>query len=312
MVQGQLKELVSYTNGNTFVTLYEDGTKVRSCDFPVPVAEFPETMDVKITNYCDLGCTFCHESSTTKGKHGDLGRLLGVLVAANLPKGIELAIGGGNPMAHPDLEVFLGKCKQYGWICNITVNAGHLSSYISILCSYLEKGLIKAIGISVPASNSTADLLFLHEVSKLYEYTNNIVFHIIAGVHSHTMIPFLNSEFKDCKILVLGYKEFGLGKKFYSSNEVTVNKGVSEMSMFLNNYITKYKLSFDNLGIEQLNLRRFFSEEEWSQLYMGDDFTFSMYIDAVTQKFAPTSRSSKRVSWDDTDLLEFFNSRHEQ
>ena len=43
---------------------------------------------------------------------------------------------------------------------------------------------------------------------------------------------------------------------------------------------------------------------------MGDDFCFTMYIDAVKQQYAPTSRSAERVSFEDCTLLEYFNTRN--
>lgn len=42
-------------------------------------------------------------------------------------------------------------------------------------------------------------------------------------------------------------------------------------------------------------------------MYMGDEFTHTMYVDAVSEIFAPTSRDSFRVSWNDMKILEFFN-----
>lgn len=42
---------------------------------------------------------------------------------------------------------------------------------------------------------------------------------------------------------------------------------------------------------------------------MGDDFSFTMYIDAVEQFYAPTSRSENRTSFKDCSLLEFFKMR---
>ena len=39
---------------------------------------------------------------------------------------------------------------------------------------------------------------------------------------------------------------------------------------------------------------------------MGDDFCFTMYIDAVKQEYAPTSRSKDRISFNDCSLLEYF------
>lgn len=86
-----------YVNGNVNVTLYDDGTKVREWE-GVQKVEFPESIDVKITDYCLMGCKFCYEMSTRKGKHGDLETLKTKL--SSLPSGIELAIGGGNPLDH--------------------------------------------------------------------------------------------------------------------------------------------------------------------------------------------------------------------
>ena len=56
--------LVKYKNGNYFVTIDLDtGTKVRSNDLDFFEPEYPESMDVKITNCCDMGCKFCLKPS---------------------------------------------------------------------------------------------------------------------------------------------------------------------------------------------------------------------------------------------------------
>ena len=93
-----------YQNGNTEVTIFSDGTKTREY-FDTPFVDHPESIDVKITDYCDMGCSYCHESSTVSGVHGDLVKLLEIIKP--LPSGVELAIGGGNPLVHPGLVPFL-------------------------------------------------------------------------------------------------------------------------------------------------------------------------------------------------------------
>ena len=86
--------LYRYQNGNVEVSLFDDGTKIQEWpDEEQPKPKFPVSMDVKITNYCDLNCKFCHEMSTTSGKHGNLDKLFTFL--QELPNGTELAIGGG-------------------------------------------------------------------------------------------------------------------------------------------------------------------------------------------------------------------------
>lgn len=71
-------------------------------------------------------------------------------------------------------------------------------------------------------------------------------------------------------------------------------------------------IGFDNLALEQLDIESSLLPSEWDELYNGDDFSSSMYIDAVEEKFAPTSRSpyNERVSWDSVDLIEYFKNNH--
>ena len=51
-----------YRNGNHTVKLYSDGTKVKETIDPNDdhfTYEFPESFDLKITDYCDAGCLYC-------------------------------------------------------------------------------------------------------------------------------------------------------------------------------------------------------------------------------------------------------------
>ena len=110
--------LATYTNGNTRVTIDHNGTKTRRYRSDQPVKlDHPESIDVKITNYCDLGCEYCHENSTVEGEHADIEVLLNTL--STLPRGVELAIGGGNPLSHPDIIPLLTRLKSMGFIVNI-------------------------------------------------------------------------------------------------------------------------------------------------------------------------------------------------
>jgi MoaA/NifB/PqqE/SkfB family radical SAM enzyme len=111
--------LGSYKNGDYNVLLLSDGTKIRTSKNTDPKPDKPESIDLKITNRCDMGCPMCHEDSWDKGAHGDI---MNLKFVDTLLQGTELAIGGGNPLCHPDLEKFLEKCKERNIICNITVN----------------------------------------------------------------------------------------------------------------------------------------------------------------------------------------------
>lgn len=287
-----MDQLAKYINGNTVVTIMNDGTKIREYE-DVPMIVHPESIDVKITDYCDMGCAYCHESSTENGLHADLDKLLYVL--KDLPAGVELAIGGGNPLSHPDLVEFLQILKSRGIIANLTVNQGHLKTYYGMISYLINDNLIKGTGISITNEN------FKHVVPIL-EITDNVVYHLIAGINKTEIVDKLIALGK-CKILLLGYKLFGFGEKFHSKE---VDAELKRWHRHLPKIIEKCTMSFDNLAIEQLKVRRLFTDQGWSKFYMGNDFCFTMYIDAVKQEFAPTSRSKNRKSFYEYSLIEYF------
>ena len=282
----------TYQNGNTTVTLMSDGTKIREYE-GTPVVYHPESIDVKITDYCDMGCAYCHESSTKAGVHGDLDVLLETL--KDLPAGVELAIGGGNPLAHPDLIPFLQTLKARGIVANLTINQGHLKTFQDLIVYLIKDNLVKGVGISITSNNFTY-------VKPLLEINDNIVYHIIAGVNKVDDMEKLISLGK-CKVLVLGYKHFGFGVNFHSE---AVEKEIKRWYIHLPKYLGKCVVSFDNLAIEQLNVKRLFTNKGWDKFYMGDDGRFTMYVDGINQKYAQTSRSHNRIPFSDMSLFEYF------
>ena len=53
--------LYKYINGDYDCSIYSDGTLVKETEVENPQFSFPVSIDVKITNYCDLSsvCVFC-------------------------------------------------------------------------------------------------------------------------------------------------------------------------------------------------------------------------------------------------------------
>lgn len=62
-------------------------------------------------------------------------------------------------------------------------------------------------------------------------------------------------------------------------------------------------VAFDNLALEQLQVRRFVSDQQWASAYQGEH---SFYVDAVNRCFAPSSRSLERVPWDSVTFDAYF------
>jgi len=274
----------NYQNGNYSVCIYEDGTKIRETEDDEFLASFPECMDVKITNYCDMGCPYCHENSTTDGLHGDI---LNQKFINTLKPYTELALGGGNPLSHPNLEEFLILLRSKRIIANITINQKHFIDNYDWVKSLCDRKLIHGLGVSFTNANED----FIKKILSI----DNVVLHVINGVVNIDELMKLGS--KGIKVLILGYKEFRKGIEYHSS---TVEESKVDMYYALDDITKLFKVvSFDNLALKQLNVKRLMSDEDWSEFFMGDDGKFTMYIDLVEQKFANNSTSIIRY-----DLLD--------
>ena len=269
--------LGTYVNGNTIVVMYTDGTKiryVRTGEKPAP--EYPESIDLKITNMCELGCSFCAEHSSPDGKHADLNNPL----LDSIKPYTELAIGGGNPLTHPDLNNFLHRMQNQNVICNLTINAVHFLNNIQFLKMLCNQRLIHGLGISVPTA--IPDGL----IPALKDFPNAVI-HTIAGVTPADVFHQLADH--DLNVLILGFKTKGKGMQYYASNN-----SVSFKRLWLAGHVRKMRnhfrgIAFDNLAVKQLCIRDILTQKEFDELYMGDDGDFTMYIDLVAGKYGKSS-----------------------
>ena len=282
--------LGEYDNGNYHVTIYEDGTKVRetfdenATEF---IAEYPECMDVKITNRCGKNCSFCHENSTPDGEHGEI---LTAKFWNTLKPYTEIAIGGGNPLEHPDLVTFLIKLKKLKLLPNMTVNQTHFMQNWALLKFLCEEKLIYGLGVSLV--EPTEDF-----IEKIKEFPNAVI-HIINGVVKKEQLAKLANN--DLKVLILGYKEFRRGVTYLEEHLVQVEMNKMALYDYLPAMLNEFKVvSFDNLALEQLEVKRLLTEEEWNEFYMGNDGKYTMYIDLVKEQFALCSVAEERF-----DLLD--------
>lgn len=279
-----MKRIGFYRNNNYTVSLFNEGTKIRRTEDEEFKPIFPESMDVKISNQCDIGCPMCHENSTIDGK---IGNIMNAKFIDTLHPYTEMALGGGNVLTHPDLVPFLRKLKLRHIFPSMTVNQKHFMKDLDLIKELVDEKLIYGLGISVIDLN----LEFL-EIVKQFP---NAVLHIINGLTSEKDIEKLYD--KDLKVLILGYKTFRRGVKCYQKNHELID---SQKQMMFNKLkeMTEHigVVSFDNLAIEQLDVKRLMSEEEWNQFYMGNDGNFTMYIDLVEKQFATSSISTFRYN----------------
>lgn len=285
-----------YRNGNYIVRLFEDGTKIRETinDEDLFKPEFPESIDLKITNKCDMNCKMCHEDSHANGLHGDINSKF----IDTIKPYTEVAIGGGNPLEHPDLLSLLVKFKRNHVIANMTVNQIHFMKNKDFIKFLLSSKLINGLGISYMSN----DKEFINEIKNY----NNVVLHVIAGLISSNDIKSLYNN--NIKLLILGYKQFRKGLVLYSdeSNKTIIDNNIDFISNSLEDIFNGFKVvAFDNLAIKQLNIENILKKDVWDNFYQGDDGSHTFYIDLVTQQFALNSTSETRYALQD-DITEMF------
>ena len=288
---------VKYRNGNydVFINL-ADGTKIRKNNLDNLTPSHPESMDIKITNKCHHGCLQCHENSTKDGLHGDI--LNAKFIETLLPY-TELAIGGGNPLEHPDLEAFLIKCRNLKLVPSMTIHQNDFLDNLVFLRYLRDEKLIYGIGVSV--SYVTNEL-----IEALHEFPNAVC-HIIAGIASESVINKLAHN--DLKVLILGYKIFRRGEELYRTNCSQIDFLIQYMYDILPEMVDNgwfNTVSFDNLAIEQLNPKRLMTEDEYEQFYMGNDGSHTFYVDLVNSEFGVSSTAKERYPLMD-NVVDMFN-----
>lgn len=257
-------------------------------------------------NYVANGCLVsnCHEMSDKNGQHGDLNKIVDIW-STQMP-GTELAIGGGNPLAHPGLYEFLRDMRRMKIISNVTVNIMHMKKFKTLVQSLQADKMIYGLGISYRGPKSLA--LLPEDI----DY-KNVVFHLIMGIHDlndcRAVIKWCKERNIVPKILLLGYKTFGNGIHHYTDElKKTLDVWQKVYLQALVNSVDNVVVSFDNLAISQLDLKNQLKPEVWDNLFQGDDMTHTFYIDAVKCEVAGTSTSSKRFKYTGKEnIVDIFN-----
>lgn len=288
-----MKMLSKYKNGNYIVTLLSDGTKIRRNNLDNLTPDFAENMDVNISNKCDGGCEFCYLGATPDGQHADI---MGAKWVDTLHSGTELAING-NDLSHPDLISFLDKLKRKGIIANLTVNQVHFEKNIGFIKFLVNNKLIYGLGVSLRNPSP----YFIQLVKEF----PNVVIHTIVGIHTYEDFKALSGN--DLKVLILGYKELERGVDFRREHSTITLVNELIIRMYLRDMINNnwFKvISFDNLAIEQLDVRSLISSKQWDEFYMGDDSEFTYYIDMVENKFSKNSVAPANEKYDVLDSVD--------
>ena len=288
----------TYQNGNASIQIQSDGTRIINFDGELQL-EYPLNIDIRVSEKCSMGfnpatntsrCAFCHESARVDGNVANFDILLNKL--AGLPAGIELAIGVNQ--WNKQFEHFLQVTKDRGWIVNATVNHGHLLRDYKAINNAIQQKMIYGVGISYRKEFPLERLSLIQ--------SDNVVLHVIACIDELEDVRQL-SQTGIKKLLILGEKDFGFNINKVNLDSANHKNWYRKTVTLLDDFAV---VSFDNLALEQINFKRFITDEHWNSAYQGEH---SMYINAVSGYFAPSSRSNEKTNWDKMSLKEFFKQK---
>lgn len=125
-------------------------------------APVPELADISISNHCTKGCSYCYRNSSTNEQFMSIENYVRVLESMNHPRYgnvFQVAIGGGEPLEHPDFIQIIEETGKRGIVPNFTTNGIHLSSKV---CKAI-KSKVGAVAISA----SSVDEIPLEKISLL-------------------------------------------------------------------------------------------------------------------------------------------------
>lgn len=287
------KVWIKYTNGSCIVYFNKnDGTKIRRHTENEMKPAFPENCDILISAACNMECPYCYMDCKKDGTFADLESFQ---FTDYLHPYTEVALNFNVPV-HPGLEAFLEKLAEKKVFANITVNQYHFMEYKDYIFSLKERGLIHGIGVSF--------LYHDKEFLEVIKGNDNIVLHVIHGIFSEQDFQFLRGH--DLKLLILGYKHTGRGDKYLLEDE-----GIKErqewMRRNMNLIFQSFQVvSFDNLAIDELDVRSRLSKEEWEQHYMGDEGSFTMALNLVKGTYSKNSTSKREYPIKSLTIDEMF------
>ena len=271
---------VNYRNGNYVVYINtETGDKIRNTYEKEFKPAFAENCDVTITNRCNGACEFCYAGCTKGGAHGNLNAAF----LDTLHPYTELAING-NDLTHPELSDFLRRMRDKSVIVNMTVNQRHFEQHFTLIQMYQMTGLIHGVGVSLNAATPS----FIKKLSKC----KNTIIHVINGILSNKDAERLMGH--DLDILILGYKTTGRGQAFLDGHDTLIKYRQMWLKENMQKMFSGFRtVEFDNLALEQLGIQSMLPEQVWNDHYMGDDGSFTFFINLVDGYFAMNSTSDE-------------------
>lgn len=267
-----------FTNNYNFIADSKTGVTLRwgntIKDDPI-LSPVPELADISISNHCTKGCSFCYRNSKDNKEFMSLEDYCFVLDSMHhneLGRVFQVAIGGGEPLEHPNFLDIINATISRSIIPNFTTNGIHLSEDI---CKAIS-GKVGAVALSI----SKIEELNPNAISMLIG--NNIrtnIHYVLSQKNIEEAIEILKGRYNDCfkginAIIFLTYKPAGRAdKSFILKNDSTL---LHFLELINDKTLVHPKIGFDACFVPML-MRYTNIQHEFMDTCEGG--FFSVYID---------------------------------
>jgi radical SAM protein with 4Fe4S-binding SPASM domain len=270
-----------FTNYN-FVGIPETGITFRwgnNLEENPYMAPWPELADISISNYCTNGCDYCYRSSSPNGKSisfKDYEFLLKQLTSEKYGSVFQVALGGGEPLLHPDIiEILKITREKFNIIPNYTTS-GKFFDEKNIEATKKYCGAI-AISYDPYRDLSLDDISEIGSCLKKNEIKANIHY-VISEKTLNNAIEIIEGKFDEYfkmfnAIIFLTHKPFGRADNKDSIKSQDLLKSFLKL---IDNPISKIRIGFDACFVPLLMKN---SEVDNNMIDSCECGFFSVYID---------------------------------
>ena len=206
-------------------------------------APWPELADISISNHCSKICNFCYHGSKQDNSFISIDDYLFILSSLKHPRWgnvFQVAIGGGEPLEHPNFIEIIESTIEYGIVPNFTTNGNLLNEHL--IQSF--KGKIGAVAVSESSSEEIVEQK--HKILAESKIKTNIHF-VLSLKTLDTAIRILRGEYNKYLngingIVFLTYKPTGRAQK---DNCLKLDDSLKEFVRLVDNNNCSIRIGFD-------------------------------------------------------------------
>ncbi len=237
-------------------------------------APWPELADISISNHCSKACTFCYRNSRPDGSFisvDDYSQILDQLTHPEWGSVFQVALGGGEPLEHPDFLKIIEETSRRGIVANFTTNGDNLTDDIAGSLA----GKVGAVAVSVMDFKEES----LNNTSILIKQEIRTNLHFILNSETISLATMFLKGYFDNRlnginaVVFLTYKSAGRADK---DKCLIPDPSLDEFLFWVSQPKTKVRFGFDACFVPQI-LRKTKLEPLWVD--SCECSFFSVYVD---------------------------------